>query len=169
MCSTRRTKCSARNTFFLTRRSRRAVAVRKVELLRCGHPHAADCGRGRERSKPGTRTDAMVSWIDILPTLVEVAGGTPPQGIDGRSFAGVLRGRSSDASRPNLHDAQRRRAYEHLSDAQRADAATGNTSATCIRSSTTRRTSTWCRPTTVGLFRQLGGRRRKPTRQPLPS
>jgi arylsulfatase A-like enzyme len=34
----------------------------------------------------------MVSWVDILPTLVEVAGGEPPQGIDGRSFAGVLRG-----------------------------------------------------------------------------
>ncbi len=39
----------------------------------------------------GARTNAMVSWIDILPTLVEVAGGTAPQGIDGRSFAGVLR------------------------------------------------------------------------------
>lgn len=39
----------------------------------------------------GTRTDAMVSWIDILPTLVELGGGTAPTGIDGRSFAGVLR------------------------------------------------------------------------------
>jgi arylsulfatase A-like enzyme len=42
--------------------------------------------------KPGTRTDAMVSWIDILPTLVELGGGTPPSDIDGRSFAPVLRG-----------------------------------------------------------------------------
>ncbi|QDU91216.1 Choline-sulfatase [Pirellulimonas nuda] len=46
---------------------------------------------------PGTRTDAMVSWIDLLPTLAEVAGGTPPAegnpvGIDGRSFGAVLRG-----------------------------------------------------------------------------
>lgn len=40
----------------------------------------------------GTRTDAMVSWIDILPTLVETAGGTAPQDIDGRSFLAVLRG-----------------------------------------------------------------------------
>jgi len=42
--------------------------------------------------KPGTRTDAMVSWVDLLPALVELAGGTPPPGLDGKSFAGVLRG-----------------------------------------------------------------------------
>ena len=42
--------------------------------------------------KAGARTDAMVSWIDILPTLVEVGGGTPDLAIDGRSFAPVLRG-----------------------------------------------------------------------------
>ena len=40
----------------------------------------------------GTRTDAMVQWMDILPTLVDVAGGTPPRNIDGRSFEPVLRG-----------------------------------------------------------------------------
>ena len=43
---------------------------------------------------PGTRTDAMVSWIDILPTLVDVAGGTPPGAIDGRSFLPVLAGKA---------------------------------------------------------------------------
>lgn len=47
---------------------------------------------------PGERTDAMVSWVDLLPTLLEVAGGqppSPPEKIDGRSFAGVLRGKSA--------------------------------------------------------------------------
>lgn len=44
------------------------------------------------RTRAGSRTDAMVSWIDLLPTLVDVAGGRPPDGIDGRSFAAVLRG-----------------------------------------------------------------------------
>jgi N-sulfoglucosamine sulfohydrolase len=43
----------------------------------------------------GTRTDAMVSWLDILPTLVAVAGGPAPQGLDGTSFAAVLRGQTA--------------------------------------------------------------------------
>jgi arylsulfatase A-like enzyme len=40
----------------------------------------------------GRRTSAMVSWVDLLPTLVEIAGGKPPADLDGRSFAGVLTG-----------------------------------------------------------------------------
>ncbi|MCZ6671936.1 MAG: sulfatase [Verrucomicrobia bacterium] len=40
--------------------------------------------------KAGTQTDAMVSWIDILPTLIELAGGKTDPDIDGRSFAKVL-------------------------------------------------------------------------------
>jgi arylsulfatase A-like enzyme len=44
------------------------------------------------RIKPGVRTDAMVSWIDILPTFIDIAGGKVPEGIDGRSFKGVLLG-----------------------------------------------------------------------------
>lgn len=42
--------------------------------------------------KPGTRTAAMVQWIDLLPTLLEAAGGQAPADIDGRSFLPVLRG-----------------------------------------------------------------------------
>ncbi len=41
---------------------------------------------------PGTVTDAMISFVDVLPTLIELAGGKPPKDIDGRSFAGVLLG-----------------------------------------------------------------------------
>jgi len=42
--------------------------------------------------KPKTVTDAMVSFIDVLPTFVEVAGGRPPEDVDGRSFLPVLLG-----------------------------------------------------------------------------
>lgn len=44
----------------------------------------------------GSRSAAMVSWVDILPTLVDVAGGTPPPDIDGRSFLPVLLGKRQD-------------------------------------------------------------------------
>lgn len=43
----------------------------------------------------GRRTPAMVSWLDILPTLLESAGADPTTaapGIDGRSFLAVLSG-----------------------------------------------------------------------------
>ncbi len=46
--------------------------------------------------KAGVRTDAMVSWVDILPTLVDVAGGPAPRDIDGRSFGAVLRGQKQE-------------------------------------------------------------------------
>ena len=44
------------------------------------------------RLKSGTVSDAMVCWPDLLPTFIELAGGTVPAGLDGRSFAGILRG-----------------------------------------------------------------------------
>jgi N-sulfoglucosamine sulfohydrolase len=44
--------------------------------------------------KPGTTADAQVQLIDLLPTLIEAAGGSVPQGLDGRSFAGVLTGKT---------------------------------------------------------------------------
>ena len=39
-------------------------------------------------------SDGLISSIDLLPTIVELTGGTPPSEIDGRSFAGLLRGES---------------------------------------------------------------------------
>lgn len=42
----------------------------------------------------GRKIDALVSAVDVLPTLVELIGATPPSEIDGRSFASVLRGES---------------------------------------------------------------------------
>lgn len=44
-------------------------------------------------TKAGARDDAhMVSAVDLLPTLCDIAGAEKPAGMDGRSFAPVLRG-----------------------------------------------------------------------------
>jgi N-sulfoglucosamine sulfohydrolase len=48
------------------------------------------------RIEPGATSAALVSWIDLLPTLLEAAGGPRPQGISGRSFLPVLRGDRND-------------------------------------------------------------------------
>jgi len=44
--------------------------------------------------KAGSTTDAMVSFLDILPTLIEVGGGKPPDNLNGKSFLGVLQGKT---------------------------------------------------------------------------
>jgi N-sulfoglucosamine sulfohydrolase len=41
--------------------------------------------------KQGGRTNgAMVSWVDLVPTVLEWTGTKPPPGLHGRSFLGVL-------------------------------------------------------------------------------
>lgn len=47
------------------------------------------------RTKAGSRSDAMVSLVDVLPTLMDVAGGGAPASLDGRSFANVLKGNAT--------------------------------------------------------------------------
>lgn len=42
-----------------------------------------------------TRTDALVSLADVLPTFVEIAGGKAPADIDGQSFLKLIRGETS--------------------------------------------------------------------------
>ena len=44
--------------------------------------------------KPNTTTHAMVSWIDIIPTFIDLAGATIPWKIDGNSFKNVLLGKT---------------------------------------------------------------------------
>lgn len=46
------------------------------------------------RIAPGTRSDALVSLVDLLPTLLDLVG-APAAPLDGRSFAAVLRGEAS--------------------------------------------------------------------------
>lgn len=42
--------------------------------------------------KPGRVTDAMCEYVDVTPTLVDIAGGKIPEGLDGRSFLPVIKG-----------------------------------------------------------------------------
>ena len=42
--------------------------------------------------KPNTTTDAMVEYVDVLPTFLDVAGINQPKVLDGKSFLPVLRG-----------------------------------------------------------------------------
>ena len=44
--------------------------------------------------KPGSVSDAMIHYVDVAPTLVEMAGGEAIKGLDGRTFLGVLRGKT---------------------------------------------------------------------------
>ena len=46
--------------------------------------------------QPGTVTDAMISFTDITPTFVDIAGGQPPGNLDGSSFRDVLTGRKKE-------------------------------------------------------------------------
>ena len=49
---------------------------------------------GPARSRPGKRTSAMIQYADVLPTLIEAAGGTANSSdFDGSSFLPVLLGR----------------------------------------------------------------------------
>ncbi|WP_254508472.1 sulfatase family protein [Anatilimnocola floriformis] len=49
--------------------------------------------------KPDSQTKAIVSWLDLLPTMTDAAGGTPPVSglaadqIDGQSFLPILNGK----------------------------------------------------------------------------
>lgn len=45
-----------------------------------------------DRIQPGTTNDALVSWIDILPTCLDVAGGQPPTGLSGRTLVPLFTG-----------------------------------------------------------------------------
>lgn len=40
--------------------------------------------------RPGTRTEALIQYADVLPTLIEMAGGRPAGDFDGTSFLPVL-------------------------------------------------------------------------------
>ena len=45
--------------------------------------------------KPKTTTNAIISWVDILPTLIDIIDEKAPKNIDGKSFSKVLYGHTN--------------------------------------------------------------------------
>ncbi len=43
---------------------------------------------------PGTTSDALVEYIDVLPTFMDAAGGTPPGVLEGKSLVPLLLGKT---------------------------------------------------------------------------
>ncbi|WP_184211334.1 sulfatase-like hydrolase/transferase [Prosthecobacter dejongeii] len=59
--------------------------------------HTALIARWPGQILPGQRTDALVQYADVAPTLVDLAGGKGSENaFDGQSFAAVLRGEKKD-------------------------------------------------------------------------
>ena len=54
--------------------------------------HTALIARWPENIHAGKRTDALVQYCDVLPTILELAGSGADTELDGVSFASVLRG-----------------------------------------------------------------------------
>ena len=48
--------------------------------------------RWPEGVKGGRTIPALLSNVDLFPTLMEIANGSPPEGCDGQSFLGMLKG-----------------------------------------------------------------------------
>lgn len=57
---------------------------------------AACVVRWPSRVKPGTKNDAMIQYVDFTPTFIELAGGAPIDGLDGKSFLPALLGQKTE-------------------------------------------------------------------------
>ena len=68
--------------------------------------------------KPATTSDAIVCLPDLLPTFIDLAGGRVPEGLDGKSFAGILHGHATNTHRTDrrFQHAKRRWRFQRLSD-----------------------------------------------------
>ncbi len=52
--------------------------------------------RWPDRIPPGTISQAMIEYVDVLPTFVEAAGSNPPPALEGRSLLPVLTGKATE-------------------------------------------------------------------------
>jgi len=57
-----------------------------------------------EKLKPGSRIDGMVANIDIGPTILELAGATTPETMQGESFVSVMTGDTQGRKAPFFYE-----------------------------------------------------------------
>lgn len=72
-----------------------AVPFAKWTLYDAGI-HAGLIARWPGKIAPGTTTDAMVQYCDLLPTWVAAGGGEAPGDIDGKSLLPILEGKATE-------------------------------------------------------------------------
>lgn len=58
--------------------------------------HSACIVRWPRVIKPGAVNDALVEYVDIIPTFVDIAGGKPRTKMDGKSFKLILTGKKKE-------------------------------------------------------------------------
>ena len=90
------------------------------EVVRVPLVVAGPAGPGTAQTRAARRSARPVSGVDLLPTIVDLAGGAPPAGLDGTSFAATLRADAEAADsasaaggtdRPILSETVRLNAY----------------------------------------------------------
>src|SRR5262249_48535400 len=72
--------------------------------------------------KKGVVSKAMVSWVDVLPTMLDWCGVKPPKVLQGRSFLGIVE-EADPKGWDEVYASHTLRGHDVLSHARRADAA----------------------------------------------
>jgi uncharacterized sulfatase len=58
--------------------------------------HSACVVRWPGKTKPNTTSDALIEYVDVFPTFLEIAGVKPSGPLDGKSFVPVLKGEANE-------------------------------------------------------------------------
>jgi uncharacterized sulfatase len=82
------------NTLFLFLSEQGAGLPRAKYNLYDTGIRSASIARWPGKIKPGSESDALSSYVDVVPTFIEAGGGKPVPGLDGHSFLNVLTGKS---------------------------------------------------------------------------
>lgn len=58
--------------------------------------HTGFIARWPGKIKPGSVSSALCEYVDVVPTLIDIAGGEIPSSLDGKSFRSVLEGKTDN-------------------------------------------------------------------------